>query len=324
MSLWSSLPSLSLLLLTIGWGWALCVTVISVVAIVRALRRRRGESSAGASASLEACEVHLCRPCAGNEAHLEENLCSIERAHFSFSLRLTLGVCDEEDSAWPVIQRAAERLRRAGYQAEAAVFEPFGPNRKQCQLAGAQAQHESPFFMGIDSDVDLSHTDLDRLLRPICDEEVAMAWSSTMESNRPRTFADRMSQAFLAGSLHAFPLLSSLDANTISGKMFALRSDALRAAGGFRSLVEYLGEDMELGRRLRAKGYRIEATSLLAQSQVGGRSLFALLERYGRLARGYPRPASGPSAQLSPFVCSDSLSPAPIWRRSTRGRSRLR
>jgi ceramide glucosyltransferase len=66
------------------------------------------------------------------------------------------------------------------------------------------------------------------------------------------------------------------------GKLFAIRSDALSAVGGFDSLVGALGEDMLLARRLTEGGRRLVMGTAVAESRASGRSLHAVVSRYAR------------------------------------------
>jgi ceramide glucosyltransferase len=97
------------------------------------------------------------------------------------------------------------------------------------------------------------------------------------------TWADRASGAVLGGSLHAFPLLAGLDPGGLVGKVFAARLDRVRRAGGLEALCAYVGEDMELARRLRRAGFATAAVPGVARAcPPAGRTWGAVVERYGR------------------------------------------
>jgi ceramide glucosyltransferase len=94
--------------------------------------------------------------------------------------------------------------------------------------------------------------------------------------------ADAASRAVLDSSLHSFSLLSALDPRGMVGKLVAIRSEALARVGGFGGLTAYLGEDMELARRLRAAGLRVAASAVPAACAPGRRSWRQTLGRYAR------------------------------------------
>jgi ceramide glucosyltransferase len=135
----------------------------------------------------------------------------------------------------------------------------------------------------IDSDVELETLDLTRLLAPLRDPDarVAATWCPPVE-REPVSLGDRMSAALLGGSLHAFPLLGVLDPAGLVGKTLAVRLDALREVGGFAGLVRHLGEDMELARRLRARGFRIAMSEQVVASLASRRRVTDVLARYAR------------------------------------------
>ena len=98
----------------------------------------------------------------------------------------------------------------------------------------------------------------------------------------PVVTCDRASHAVLDASLHTFPLLAGIDPGGLVGKLFAVRRDALEDVGGFAALSSYLGEDMELARRLRDRTRSVAVAPGLARSMARGRSLHDVVARYTR------------------------------------------
>jgi ceramide glucosyltransferase len=86
----------------------------------------------------------------------------------------------------------------------------------------------------------------------------------------------------LGASLHAFPVLAEIDPSGLVGKLFAARVATLRSIGGLGELSDYLGEDMELARRLRERGLQPLATRTAARSLAEGRTLSSTTRRYAR------------------------------------------
>jgi ceramide glucosyltransferase len=159
----------------------------------------------------------------------------------------------------------------------------IGPNRKADQLAralSAEGTSESVVIIA-DSDVDLRNLSLDALLAPLANPNVAAAWAAPCEP-APHTLADRASSAVLDSSLHSFPLLASIDPHGMVGKLVAIRPHALRSIGGFDGLVNFLGEDMEMARRLRAAGFEVVRANVLAPSLAHGRTWRQVVGRYAR------------------------------------------
>lgn len=134
-----------------------------------------------------------------------------------------------------------------------------------------------------DSDVDLAGVDLDALTSPLFEAEGGGAiWVPPVETGALTASGDRASHALLHGSLHAFTILGALDGGGLVGKLFAVREDAIRAAGGFGAMERVLGEDMELARRLRAAGRTVRVAPSVARSLKTGRTWKDAVERYAR------------------------------------------
>jgi ceramide glucosyltransferase len=226
--------------------------------------------------------VLLVRPCAGAEPSLLTNLlstrevCADARAHFA--------VASESDAAWPIACEAAARLRDEGFDVTATLTHAASPNQKSAQLARTIERHGDgcDVVVNIDSDVDLTGASLrDGIAHLVRSSKLAAVWWPPVET-RGTTLGDRASEALLAGSLHAFPLLRGIDRAGLVGKTVALRRAALDDIGGFRALEQHLGEDMELAQRLRSRGWRVESMPRAVVARVQGRSWDAAVTRYGR------------------------------------------
>ncbi len=262
-------------------AWALMASAAYVVAAVRALRRRSGarpsrtgppepEPWAGDRGPLA-----LVRPCAGCEPGLSERLLETGGAT---SVWFAVGA---DDPARRAVDDAQRILRARGVDAHAVYTNVRGPNHKAAQLAAAIEAIPAAFAVlaCVDSDVDLRGL----RLRSVLDRDAAATWVPTVEHVSPAsTVGDRASAAVLALSFHAFPLLAEVDPGALVGKVLVIRRGALVEVGGFAGLSAHLGEDMELGRRLRRSGARVSACTQVARAEVRGRSLGAVVARFAR------------------------------------------
>ena len=263
------------------FGWVATIAVVSGVAIARALRLRRRQI-----APIEGPppRVLVVRPCAGLEPHLRRTLESTATLRYRGSVRVVLSTSHVDDPARPVLLAAAETLRARGLEVSVEVVAPRGSNLKASQLAGVIDPADDDLALVIDSDVELEGLDLDRMLAPLADPaaRVAAVWCAPVE-RAPASLADRMSAAVLGGSLHAFSLLGRLEPHgLLVGKTFAVRLTALRRMGGFAALVQHLGEDMELARRLREQGSCVQESDTVVSSLASRRSVGQVLARYAR------------------------------------------
>ncbi|MCA9656297.1 MAG: glycosyltransferase, partial [Myxococcales bacterium] len=263
------------------WAWTAAVVGTSGVAMLRALRRRARPHARPAPAPRPS--VVVVRPCAGLEPHLGRTLRSTGSLRYDGPLRVVLTTTAANDPAQPLLHRVAAELRHAGMDAQARVIPACGTNLKASQLSGVVDLGHDEIAVVVDSDVDLHALDLEALIAPLCDrhDRVAAVWCAPVE-REPAGAGDRLSSAVLGGSLHAFPLLGALDPGGLVGKTFAVRCDALRETGGFAGLVQHLGEDMELARRLAERGWTTHMSPRVVGSLASGRSVGSVLDRYVR------------------------------------------
>lgn len=240
-------------------GWATVIALLGGVALAkRSLLQRRLRRLA--RADLRRVRVLLLRPCAGDESTLEQCLLSIRDARRTFYVEVAMAVSSDDDAALPAMRRAKATLDGAGIPTAIEVVPPAGPNRKASSLAGLTAarrgQHD--IVVNADSNADLAGYDLDALVAPlVVDASIGAVWAPPAEQPVRDCRGNRASIAVLGGSLHAFGLLSGLDPQGLVGKLFGVRASALEQVGGFTPLVDYLGEDAELSRRLREIGLRV-------------------------------------------------------------------
>jgi ceramide glucosyltransferase len=266
----------------IAAGWAFVAGSVEMEAVRRLVFRRRALAPDGAA---RAVRVLVIRPCTGKDPWLREALASLSGARRSFAVACRLAVADAGDAAFPIATQAAAALAEAGVDARVVLTAARGPNRKAAQLEAVIAAEKAPFdaVLVADGDVDLAGVDLDALIAPLVTRpDLGAVWAPPVEVGPARTLGDRASAAILSASLHAFPILARLDRGGLVGKLFAVRRDALAAVGGFGALTGHLGEDMELARRLLARGLGVEAAPVVARSLSSGRSWAEVEDRFGR------------------------------------------
>ncbi len=261
-------------------AWCFVVASVSARAVFATLLRPRG---APARTPAACPSVLVIRPCAGAEPSLARTLASSSHLRGVNPFRLVFAVAHEGDAALPVAREACEGLRAQGLDASVMLTHAQGVNQKSSQLAAAIARSaRTDVVVNLDSDVDCAGLSLDAMVGALwADTSLGAVWAPPVEDGGV-TFSDRCSDALLGGSLHAFPVLSALDPQGLVGKAVALRRDALDAVGGFDALTSHLGEDMELARRLRARGMRSGALSQTVTSRARGRPWRGAVDRYAR------------------------------------------
>lgn len=264
------------------FGWSYAVAATSVYGAGRAAWSRARHAPARVEASTR---VLVVRPCAGLEPELDRTLMSLSGALTGATLACRFAVHGPSDPAAMAAARAAAALRAKGVDASLVFTAADAPNHKVAQIEAVLAHERASFDVLVvaDSDVDLVGFELDALVAPLlADATVGAVWAPPIEAGAVSGSGDRASRALLAGSLHAFTLLGALDGGGLVGKLFAVTSDAVGAAGGFGGMTRVLGEDMELARRLRAAGRTVRVAPVVARSLQTGRSWKSAVERYAR------------------------------------------
>ncbi|MFN3198119.1 MAG: glycosyltransferase family 2 protein [Bradymonadia bacterium] len=265
--------------LALGVLWGFGAFVVASVAITRrwAMARRPASQPIVDPQT----PMVLLRPCAGSEIWLSHTLASAGAAEVSGPLIYRVTVADPEDAARPIAEQVCADLRGQGMDAQVWVVDVGeAPNHKAAQIAQAIARLDAPcWVLSADSDVDLTGVDLEGLRRLAGD---GVAWMPPAERGPVNSWGDRASQAWLGASLHAFPLLSAIDPQGLVGKLFALSPAAVQALEGFAPLVDYLGEDMELSRRVQAAGLSVSPSTEVVPAVTHGRTLKGIIGRYSR------------------------------------------
>lgn len=285
------------------WGYAVAST--SLYGAGRAAWQRARSAPPHLPCPVRALIV---RPCAGIEPGLDRALRSLSLARSGAEITCRIAVESPSDPAASAAELAAAALRDAGLDATVIFTGADAPNHKAAQIAAVVAREPRPFdaLVIADSDVDLAGFDLDTLLAPLIADEPAertpvdpergsanrrrstratrpgAVWAPPVETGETSASGDRASRALLSGSLHAFTILGALDGGGLVGKLFAVRRDAIEAAGGFDAMERVLGEDMELARRLMAAGRTVSVAPSVARSLKTGRTWRSAVERYAR------------------------------------------
>lgn len=268
-----------------------------ITAVQRA--RRRTRLTPGNAASPD--RVTMVRPCRGAERGLAERL-----ARTGGTTHVVFAVASAEDEAYPAVLEAEKKLRAEGVEVACVLTAPEGPNMKVDQLGRAlRAAPPREAVLVVDSDVDLQGFPALELAGAVLDGPVGAMYAAASETSS-ETFGDRANLAVLTGSLHAFSLLAGIDPDGFVGKVFAVRREVLERTGGFGDLRAVLGEDVELGRRVRALGEETRVFRGVAHAAGSGRSWDDTVARFARWL-GVVR-ASRPSLLLSyPLLIAGTL-----------------
>jgi ceramide glucosyltransferase len=151
-------------------------------------------------------------------------------------------------------------------------------------LPAARYQH----LLVNDSDIRVEKDYLRRVIAPLVDERVGMV-TCLYRGVAATTFGSQLeslgiSTDFCAGVLVARQLEGGLHFGL--GSTLAIRRTDLERIGGFRSIVDFLADDYELGRRIADLGLQVLLADVVVETHLPEYDLRGFLAHQLRWARG--------------------------------------
>lgn len=148
--------------------------------------------------------------------------------------------------------------------------EVLGLNGKVSNLVQMLPQARYEHVIINDSDILVPRNYLRRVLAPFADSRVGMV--TTLYRGIPgRSIGSRLESLGLSSDFTGGVLIARALENGIRfalGATVATTKSVLREIGGLEPLVDYLGDDYELGARTAAKGYRIELADTILDTAL--------------------------------------------------------
>lgn len=146
----------------------------------------------------------------------------------------------------------------------------LGMNGKVSTLSQMVPEAKYEHILINDSDIVAPPAYLRRVMRPFADQRVGMV-TSLYRGLAGRTIPSRLealglSTDFMGGVLVARELEGG--ARFALGATMATTKRVLREIGGLEALVDYLGDDYELGARTAAAGYQVELADVVVETAL--------------------------------------------------------
>jgi len=200
---------------------------------------------------------------------------------------IIFGVSDPDD---PAIASVQQLRREFPDRAIRLVLSPdqLGPNVKisnlEQMLPSARYQH----LLVNDSDICVEKDYLRRVIAPLVDERVGMVTCLYRGVADP-TLGSQLESLGISTDFCAAVLVASQLEGGLSfglGSTLAFRRADLERIGGFRSIVDFLSDDYELGRRITTLGLRVLLSDLVVETHLPAYDLRGFLAHQLRWARG--------------------------------------
>ncbi len=200
---------------------------------------------------------------------------------------IIFGVSDAND---PALQPVKELMGefRAGMISWVVCPEVLGTNLKVSNLAQMLDAARHDYLVVNDSDIRVETDYLRRIVAPLTDPQIGMVTclyrgvaGSTLGS---RLESLGISTDFCAGVLTAKQLEGGIRFGL--GSTLAFRRADLKTIGGFESIVDYLADDYELGKRVADLGLEVQLSGVVVETFLPAYSVRDFLAHQMRWARG--------------------------------------
>jgi ceramide glucosyltransferase len=236
--------------------------------------------------------VSVLKPLKGLEREAYENLASFCRQDYP-EYEILFAVDDERDSAIPIVERLIRDFPHVPIRL-LVCSGSSSPNNKVAKLCRILPEARYDVLVISDGDIRVKPDYLRCVVSPFRDPSVGAVTCLYRGMTQPNVWSE-LEDLNLTTDL----LASMLVARKLEGVRFALGAtmavtrSRLAEIGGFEALADCAADDHELGRRIAARGYRVELAPCTVQTMCASstaREFFLHHLRWGVVTR-HCRPA---------------------------------
>ena len=246
----------------------------------------RSWKSAPPGLSAEMPPVSILKPLKGTDPEMYESFRSHCLEDYG-EYEIVFGVGDPSDPAVTCVERLRKEFPRRSIQL---VICPkvLGPNLKVSNLEHMVQTARYGHLIVNDSDIRVERDYLRRIIAPLADERTGLV-TCLYRGVAARTLASRLealgiSTDFCAGVIAARWLEGGLRFGL--GSTLAFRRRDLNQIGGFKSIVDFLADDYELGNRIAGLGLKVHLSDVVVETHLPAYDLGGFLAHQMRWARG--------------------------------------
>lgn len=248
---------------------------------------RAYDAGAAAASAQHLPPVSILKPLKG----IDREICESFRSHcvqdYPAEYEIIFGVSDPAD---PAVASVRQLQREFPALTIKLVVCPqiLGANVKISNLEQMLAQSRYEHILVNDSDIRVAPYYLRNVIAPLIDTDVGMVTCLYRGVATP-TLGSRLeslgiSTDFCAGVLMARMLEGGIKFGL--GSTLAFRKPDLERIGGFKSIVDYLADDYELGRRIAGLGLKIVLSKIVVETHLPAYDLRGFFAHQMRWARG--------------------------------------
>jgi ceramide glucosyltransferase len=241
---------------------AAAAAVYYFLAIVAAVRWRRLQTPrTGVPVPLS-----ILKPVHGRDPQFYEAIRSHAAQDYP-EFEILFGLTDPDDEAIADIQRLQREFPERAISIR--IVYTKSPNAKVGVLAELAGHARYPLLLVNDSDIVVEPGYLRSVTAPLEDPEIGLV--TCLYRGQAESWASRAEALGIATEFAPSVLVARLlgVAEFALGSTMVFRAEALRRFGGFETLAGYLADDYQLGRHIRALGYRIEFAPVVVETGLG-------------------------------------------------------
>lgn len=259
--------------------YLLCIA--SAAMFSRARNARRASSSTNALPA-----VSILKPLKEIDPEIYESFrshCLQDYADYE----IVFGVSDPADPAVPRVEQLKREFPNLRIQLLVCP-QILGVNVKVSNLEQMIRVARYDFLIVNDSDIKVDHDYLQRVIAPLADNTVGMV-TCLYRGRASATLGSQLESLGISSDFSPNVLMARLVEGGIRfglGSTLAFRRSDLSKIGGFLSIVDYLADDYELGRRLAALGKQVVLSDVVVETQVPAYDLGGFIAHQMRWARG--------------------------------------
>jgi ceramide glucosyltransferase len=268
-----------------GTAGSLLFYGLSAASVISFLNFRRNKLRQTAPPDSELPPVSILKPLKGVDPEIWESFCShCDQDYPQF--QVIFGVSEGNDPAVDFVHKL--QLKYPKLALELVLCErTLGTNIKVSNLVQMLPAARHEILLVNDSDIRVPSDYLRKVITPLADSTVGLVTCLYRGIAAPtlgsRLEALGISTDFIPGVLSARFLENGLHFGL--GSTLAFRRHDLQAIGGFETLLDYLADDYELGRRIAATGKRVELSVATVSTFLPAYSLPEFLRHQLRWSR---------------------------------------
>jgi ceramide glucosyltransferase len=231
--------------------------------------------------------VSILKPLKGLDRDAYENLASFCRQDYP-EYEILFAVDDEHDSVIPIVERLIRDFPSVPIRLLVGSATAGANNKvaKLCRLRRA-ARHE--LLVISDSDIRVTSDYLRYVASPFRDPSVGAVTCLYLGMTGPNLWSELEDLNLTSGFQITTLVARKLERmNFVFGATMAVAQSRLAEIGGFEALVNCADDDLELGRRIAARGYRVELAPCTVQTRCASstaREFFSNHLRWGVVTR---------------------------------------